>query len=69
MWKDIDLCLFLEVWVINMEGNLIGNKIADKIKSVSKTKPNYNNDDDDAELATHKIDIYHQKKDNKLLMN
>ena len=52
-----------------MEGNLIGNKIADKIKSVSKTKPNYNNDDDDAELATHKIDIYHQKKDNKLLMN
>ena len=36
-------------------GDLIGNKIADKITSVSK-KSNYNNNNnnEDAELATHK---------------
>ena len=33
---------------------MIGNKIADKISSVSKKKSNNNNDDDDVELATHK---------------
>ena len=33
---------------------MIGNKIADKITSVSKKKSNNNNDDDDVELATHK---------------
>ena len=33
-------------------GDLIGNKIADKITSVSKKKSN--NNDDDVELATHK---------------
>ena len=34
---------------------MIGNKIADKISSVSKKKSNNNNDDDDdGELATHK---------------
>ena len=32
-------------------GDLIGNKIADKIASVSKKK---SNNDDDVELATHK---------------
>ena len=32
---------------------MIGNKIADKITSVSKKKSN-NNNDDDVELATHK---------------
>ena len=54
-------------------GNLIINKIVDKI-SVSKKKYNNNNnnnnddDDDDVELATHKKDTYHQKKD-KFLMN
>ena len=36
--------------------------------SVSKKKSN-NNDNDDVELATHKKDIYHLKKDSKLLMN
>ena len=35
--------------------DLIGNKIADKITSVSKKKSNNNNDDDDdVKLATHK---------------
>ena len=34
-------------------GDLIGNKIADKITSVPKKKSN-NNNDDDVELATHK---------------
>ena len=49
---------------------MIGNKVADKITSVSKQKfNNNNNDDDDAEISTHKKDIYCQKKDNKLLMN
>ena len=86
MWKDIDLCLLLEVWVINVERNLliqlkksttdaikttskriiqktaeatvdlVGNKTADKITSVSKKKSTkklptiYK----DAELSTHK---------------
>ena len=51
-------------------GDLIGNKIADKITSISKKSSN-NNDDDDVgvELTTHKKDIYLQKKDNKLLTN
>ena len=51
-------------------GDLIGNKIADKITSISKkstkTLPTI---DKDAELTTHKKDIYHLKKDSKLLMN
>ena len=34
-------------------GDLIGNKIADKITSVSKKKPN-NNNNEDVELTTHK---------------
>ena len=34
-------------------GDLIGNKIADKITSVSK-KPSNNNNDDDVELTTQK---------------
>ena len=80
MWKDMDLCLLLEVWVINYGkklvntakksatdaiktaskrsiqktaetmGDLVGNKIADKI-SVSKKNSNNN---DDVELTTHK---------------
>ena len=44
-------------------GYLIGNKIADKITSISK-KPVK-----DEELTTHKKDTYHQKENNKLLMN
>ena len=39
-------------------GDLIGNKIADKIKTVSKKKSNNNNnhndDDENVELTTHK---------------
>ena len=35
-------------------GVLIGNKIADKITSVSKKKSNNNDDDDDVKLTTHK---------------
>ena len=53
-------------------GDLIGNKIADKITSISKKSSNNNNDDDDdvgVELTTHKKDIYLQKKDNELLTN
>ena len=34
-------------------GDLIGNKIADKITSISKKSSN-NNDDDGVELTTHK---------------
>ena len=41
-------------------GDLIGNKIADKITSISKKSSNNN---DGEELATHKKDIYLQKKD------
>ena len=35
-------------------GDLIGNKIPDKITSVSKKPNNNNDDDDDVELTTHK---------------
>ena len=35
-------------------GDLIGNKIVDKITSVSKKKSNNNNNNNDVELATHK---------------
>ena len=51
-------------------------KFADKIISVlnkKSTKELHNNDDDEAEenveITTHKKDMYHQKKDNKLMMN
>ena len=51
-------------------GDLVGNKIADKIsvsnKKATKKLPTI---DEDAELSNHKKDIYHRKKDNKLLMN
>ena len=56
-------------------GDLIGNKIADKITSISKKPATelHNNDEtkkeEDVEITTHKKDIYLQKKDNKLLMN
>ena len=52
--------------------DLIGNKIADKITSVSKksTKELANDQTEvDVERATPKKDTYIQKKDNKLLMN
>ena len=43
-------------------GDLIGNKIADKITSFSKksnnNNNNNNNNNEDAELATHKKDTY-----------
>ena len=50
-------------------GDLIGNKIADKITNASKKSNNNNNDDDDEKLTTYKKYIYLQKKENKLLMN
>ena len=51
-------------------GDLVGNKIADKITSVSKkSTKKLPTIDEDEELTTHKKDIYHLKKDNKLLMN
>ena len=50
--------------------DLVGNKIADKITSVSKKYTKKSPAiDEDAELTTHKKDVYHQKKDSKLLMN
>ena len=52
--------------------DLIGNKIADKITSISKKSSNNNdnnNNDDGVELRTNKKDIYLQEKDSKLLMN
>ena len=54
-------------------GDFIGNKIADKITSVSKKKsikelPNEETEED-SEITTHKKDTYLQKKDSKLLMN
>ena len=42
-------------------GDLIGNKIADKITSIRKTKSN------GKKMKDNKF-IYHQKKDSKLLM-
>ena len=39
---------------VEATGDLIGNKITDKITSVSKKESNNNNNDDDVELATHK---------------
>ena len=35
-------------------GDLIGNKIADKITSISKKPSNINNNNDGVELTTHK---------------
>ena len=85
MWKDMDSCLLLEVWVINMEkklvdtakksatdaikiaskraiqktaeatGYLLGNKIADKITSVSKkSTKKLPTIDEDVELTPRK---------------
>ena len=53
-------------------GYLIGNKIADKIMSVSKKstkKLPKDKTEADAERGTTKKNTYHQKKDKKLLMN
>ena len=51
-------------------GDLVGNKIANKIASISKkSSKKLPTIDEDAELSTRKKDIYHRKKDNKLLMN
>ena len=54
-------------------GDLIGNKIADKITSISeKSTKELSKDkikEEDVEITTHKKNTYHQKKDNKLLMN
>ena len=39
MWKDMDLCLLLEVWVINMEKNFsiqLKKSATDAIKTASK---------------------------------
>ena len=49
-------------------GDLIGNKIADKITIVSKELQN-NETEANVETATPKKDICVQKKDNKLMMN
>ena len=51
-------------------GDLVGNKIANKITNISKKSiKKLPTIDEDAELTTYKKDIYHQRKDNKLLMN
>ena len=54
-------------------GDLIGNKIADKITSVSKKRPDKelpnNNNETDTEITTHKKYTYLQKNDIQVLMN
>ena len=62
-------------------GDLIGNKIANKITSKASPKDlsvsnkksmkklSNNDEREGVEMTTHKKDISHQKKDNKLLMN
>ena len=53
-------------------GDLIGNKIADKITSVSKKSPTESrskNNDANSEIEVPKKDTYLQKKGNKLLMH
>ena len=50
---------------------MVGNKIADKIASVSKKKSNNknnNNNNDDAELATHK-EIYISPEERQQIIN
>ena len=51
-------------------GDLIGNKIADKITSVSKKPPNNNdnNNNEDIELTTHKK-IYISPEERKKIIN
>ena len=50
--------------------DLVGNKITEKIASISKKYvKKLPTIDEGAGLSTHKKDTYHQKKDNKLLMN
>ena len=52
--------------------DLVGNKTTNKITNISKksNKELFSNDEtEDVESTTHKKDTYHQKKDNKLLMN
>ena len=53
-------------------GDFIGNKIADKITSISKkpVKEFSNNDEteEDVDITTHK-ERYHRKKDNNFLTN
>ena len=53
-------------------GDLIGNKIADKITSFSKKSPTESrskNNDANSEIEVPKKDTYLQKKGNKLLMH
>ena len=49
-------------------GDLIVNKITDKVTGLHSKKPN-NNNNEDVEFTTHKNDTYLQEKENKLLMN
>ena len=54
-------------------GDLIGNKIADEITSISKKSneelPNNDDKKEDVEITTRKKDMYRQKKDKELLMD
>ena len=49
-------------------GDLIGNKNADKITSVSQSPTSSKNDNANSEIEAPKKDTYLQKKGNKLLM-
>ena len=54
------------------EATGVGNKIADKVESVSKkssSELHSRNDDANSEIEVPKKDIYLQKKGKKLLMN
>ena len=50
-------------------GDLIGNKIADKITSVSEKSAKELHNNDETEEQVERVTPYLQKKDNKLLMN
>ena len=50
-------------------GDLICNKITDKITSVSKKSSNNNNNNGDVELTTHKKRYISPENGSKLLMN
>ena len=50
-------------------GDLIGNKIADKITSASKKSHNEEIQSNEVNNENQKKDIFLQKKDKKLLMN
>ena len=54
---------------VEATGDLIGNKIADKIRSVSKKSAKELHNSDETEEHIERVTPYLQEKDNKLLIN